>query len=227
MLHKETVKEDTFQLLTNLMRDEKLKKFNLAGGTALALYLGHRLSVDLDLFTPDKFNGEKLREYLIHNYNFQSDFFEKNTLKGTINDIKIELITHPYPNIKAPTVTNEGIRLYSIEDLTAMKLSAITDNGTRLKDFIDIACLSTKLSFSDMLKAYEMKFANTNTIGPVRSLTYYGDINFNEPIQMIGGKYKWDLIDKRLHNMIKHEDTLFLRLPILAEKQMKNIGFKL
>lgn len=68
-----------------------------------------------------------------------------------IGNVNIGCIRHDYPFIK-DTIITEGIRLYSIEDVSAMKLSAIADNGTRLKDFIDIACLSTQCSLTDMLK---------------------------------------------------------------------------
>lgn len=134
MLHKETVERTTFELLIKLMQDKRFKNFNLAGETALALYLGHRKSIDLDLFTPDNFDSNKLEEYLIDKYNFKSSYLEKNTLKGTINDVKIDCITHNYPYIEPPFKSEEGIRLYSIKDITAMKLSAIADNGTRIKD---------------------------------------------------------------------------------------------
>jgi hypothetical protein len=58
-----------------------------------------------------------------------------------------------------------------------MKLSVIADDGSRLKDFIDIACLSTKLSLSDMLNAYKLKYKNSNPIRPLKGLTYFKDIN--------------------------------------------------
>lgn len=229
MLHKETVKGETFELLNQLMQDEQLKDFNLAGGTALALYLGHRKSIDLDLFTPNSFDAKKLENYLIDNYDFKASFLEKNTLKGTINDVKIDCITHNYPYLEQPFKTNEGIRLYSVRDIAAMKLSAIADDGTRLKDFIDIACLSTQLSLNEMLQAYGKKFPNANPIRPLKGLSFFEDINFKEPIQMINGTYKWELIEKRLQNMMKRENGLFQGLPMIEEKKNQNRsrGFKL
>ena len=204
MLYTETIKGETFELLKALMQDERLTDFKLAGGTSLALYLGHLKSIDFDLFT----------EHLIDSYDFKGDFLEKNTIKGSINDIKVDCITHNYPYIENPITTEDGIRIYGIKDIAAMKLSEIADDGTRLKDFIDIACLSTKLSLSDMLKAYQQKYKNSNPIRPLKGLTFFEDINFNEPIQMIQGNYKWDRIEKRLHLMIKKENDIFHSLPI-------------
>ena len=67
----------------------------------------------------------------------------------------------------------DGIRLYSMEDLVVMKLSAIVDNGSRLKDFVDIAFLSTRYSFYSMLELYARKFPDTNIIRVIKSVTYF------------------------------------------------------
>jgi hypothetical protein len=70
MLRTETVERDTLELLKTLMQDEKLEQFNLVGGTALALYMGHRKSIDLDLFSLQEFDMSELEEHLINTYNF-------------------------------------------------------------------------------------------------------------------------------------------------------------
>lgn len=94
MLHTETVAEQTLELLKKLEAENIMANFNLGGDTSLSLYLGHRISVDLDLFTPESFNAVQLEEFLADKYNFRTDFMERNTLKGTINGIKIDCITH-------------------------------------------------------------------------------------------------------------------------------------
>lgn len=226
MLHKETVKGETFRLLTRLMQDVKLNRFHLAGGTALALYIGHRISIDLDLFCTESFDVKDLREYMTEKYDFQESFFEKNTLMGSVNGIKVDCITHNYPLIEPVKTYENGIRLFSIPDISAMKLSAITDNGTRLKDFIDIACLSVKLSLKDMLEAYQNKFHKTNCIIPLKGLTYFEDINFQEPIQMCGSTFQWQYIEKRLYDMIEQENKRFYNMP-LAEKKSKDMGMSI
>lgn len=213
MLYTETVKRETLALLIKLMSDERLQDFSLAGGTALALYMGHRMSVDLDLFTPNSFETKKLEEYLIGKYDFKSDYFEENTLKGTIDKVKIDCITYSYPNLESSYVSKEGIRLYSVKDIVAMKLSVIADDGSRLKDFIDVACLSTKMSLNDMLNAYTEKYPNANPIRPLKGLLYFEDINFDEPIQTLQGKYKWQSIKNRLEQMQKNREKIFEKLP--------------
>ena len=68
MLHKETVESRTLELLKRLQAEPLLSSFNLVGGTALALRIGHRKSVDLDLFTCDEFDLEELKSMLIDKY---------------------------------------------------------------------------------------------------------------------------------------------------------------
>ena len=176
MLHTETVEGTTLELLRRLQSESMMDSFCLAGEIALALYLGHRKSIDLDLFTPYPFDVLLLKDFLETKYGFRTDFLEKNTLKGSINGVKIDCITHAYERLGNPCM-EDGIRLYALEDIVAMKLSAIADNDSRLKDFIDIAFLSTRLSFYSMLKCYEHKFPKSNVIRPIlrgRDIKKYG-----------------------------------------------------
>jgi predicted nucleotidyltransferase component of viral defense system len=208
MLRKETVSESALELLKTLMEDEFLENFFLVGGTALALQIGHRISIDFDLFTLTPFDEKEMLSSLEKRYQFQMDFLSRNTLKGSIRGIKVDLITHKYPLVK-PLIEIEHIRIAASEDIAAMKLNAITGNGTRLKDFIDIAYLSSSLTLSRMIDAYEEKYATRNPAIVIKALDYYNDINFNEPIEMLKEKYKWEDIKKRLGEMTLNPDKLF------------------
>lgn len=213
MLHTETVARPTLELLKKLESEDTMSDFNLAGGTALALYIGHRVSIDLDLFSPKPFNNTSLETFLHDNYGFRTDFMEKNTLKGSIDGVKVDCIAHQYNYLKKPYIESD-IRLYSIEDITVMKLSAIADNGSRLKDFIDIAYLSAHFSFHSMLKLYESKFPDSNIIRLLKSLTYFEDIDFDENIIMLNSTYNWGLIEQRLMEMTKEQSKVFTSYPL-------------
>lgn len=213
MLHTETVARSTLELLKMLESESVMSNFNLVGETSLALYLGHRISVDLDLFTPESFDAGKLEIFLRDKYGFRTDFMEKNTLKGTIDGVKIDCITHSYGYLEKP-YTESDIRLYSMEDIVAMKLSAIADNGSRLKDFIDIAFLSTRFPFNSMLRLYERKFPGSNLIRPFKAITYFDDIDFEEDIVMLNGKYDWKLIERRLIDMTQIQNKVFESFPL-------------
>jgi hypothetical protein len=212
MLRKETISQSTLELLKTLMGDQLLGNFFLVGGTALALQIGHRISIDLDLFTQASFNENEVLSYLEERYQFQMDFQAKNTLKGSINGVKVDLITHNYPLVK-PLIKTEDIRMASLEDIAAMKLNAITGNGTRLKDFIDVAYLSSFLSLSQMIDAYAEKYASRNPTMTIKALDYHNDINFDEPIEMLDSKYKWDPIKDRLGKMTMNPSKLFQDTP--------------
>lgn len=91
MLHKETVSPSTLELLTTLMKDCRLKHFVLVGGTSLSLQLGHRISVDLDLFSDLSFDESELSSYLVENYDLEMDFISRSTLKGEIRGVQIDV----------------------------------------------------------------------------------------------------------------------------------------
>lgn len=213
MLQTQTCERGTLELLRELQHMRELKQFHLAGGTALALYLGHRKSIDLDLFTTQAFDERALEAALCKRMRFQGLFVRSNTLCGVIGGVKVDLITHPYPLISAPYIEN-GIRLYGIQDITAMKLSVISDNGTRLKDFVDLAYLSTKFSLSEMLGFYEKKFPTHSTLRPLKALTYFEDIQFDEQIELLQGRFDWRDIQHRLFNMQSNTTKRFVLPPI-------------
>ncbi len=118
------------------MNDELLKDFFLVGGTALSLQIGHRISIDLDFFNQSAFDENFLIAELESKYKFRLDYQSKNTLKGEIENIKVDFITHNYP-LSKPLIQEEGVRMASPEDIATMKLNAIAGNGSRLKDFSD------------------------------------------------------------------------------------------
>ena len=208
MLHYETIAPATRELLNKLMSDDRLQDFVLVGGTSLALQLGHRLSVDLDLFTDTDFNEDTLRSYLEQNYQFQADFMERSTVKGEINGVQIDCIAHCYPWLK-PCRQDNGWRLAQLEDIAAMKLNAIAGNGTRIKDFIDMAYLSSVFSLEQMLGFYEQKY-HSNTLMPLKGLIFFDDINKDEPVHMADGKpLQWKRIEKRLLSMDKFPKRIF------------------
>lgn len=211
MLHKETIDAATLELLKRLMGDERLQSFVLVGGTSLALQMGHRISVDLDMFTEKEFEADELREYLERNYHLQTDYLAFATVKGEIDGVQVDCIAHAYPWLK-PFVLEEGIRLASLEDICAMKLNAIAGNGTRIKDFVDVAHLSSVFSLQQMLDFYEEKY-NANPLMPLKGIVYFADINKNAPVKMANGKpLNWKMIEKRLLAMEKYPQKVFPQL---------------
>ena len=211
MLHKETVETSTLELLKNLQSEPLLESFNLVGGTSLALRLGHRKSVDLDLFSKEDFDLQEVKELLVNKYNLKVGYEKGKTLKGFIGKVMVDLIRYDYPHIQ-PIESEEGIRLESLPDIVAMKLSSICDNGSRIKDFIDIAYLSNLYSFEEMLQFYTQKFPSSNPIVPTKSLVYFDDINYDESVIMMHEVFDWKVIAKRLNEMTAYPEKQFTNL---------------
>lgn len=213
MLHKETIDASTLELLKQLMADKQLNDFVLVGGTALSLQMGHRISVDLDLFVNQDFETEELREYMERTYRLETDYLAFATVKGEINGVQVDCIAHSYPWIR-PFVEEEGIRLASMEDICAMKLNAIAGNGTRIKDFIDVAFLSSLYSLNQMLSFYEEKY-HANPLMPLKGIVFFDDINMEAPVKMTDGKtLNWKKIEKRLLDMEKCPNKVFTATPM-------------
>lgn len=212
MLYKETVTPSTLELLRKLMEDPELQDFVLVGGTSLALQIGHRVSVDLDLFSVNSFVETDLNQYLIDRYHFETDFLARSTVKGEIEGVQIDCLSHAYPLVGEINIY-ENIRLASLHDIAAMKLNAISGNGTRIKDFIDIAYLAEYMSLNEMLASYQSKYKTMNVLIPVKALTYFDEINFAEPIKMLSTKkFNWKKIEKRIYEMLKMPQHVFPRL---------------
>jgi hypothetical protein len=105
--------------------------------------------------------------------------------------------------------------MVSLEDIAAMKLNAIAGNGTRLKDFIDIATLSRHLSLKQMLDAYAVKYSDRNLITVLKSLNYFGNVNKDEPVQLLNEAYSWSKTEQGIKQMLQHTGKVFKSSPYI------------
>jgi Nucleotidyl transferase AbiEii toxin, Type IV TA system len=179
MLHKDPfiIKPSTFKLIQQLQALPDLKDFYLVGGTALALQLNHRNSIDIDLFTANEIQNDKIIDYVssqISRFDVLYNF--RNTVIGYVNKVKVDFITHNYPLINSP-VTEEGITFLSLQDIAAMKLNAISNSGKRLKDFIDVYYLLEHFSLNEMIEFYSIKYPKFNPLIALRAVGYFEDID--------------------------------------------------
>ncbi|WP_240625398.1 nucleotidyl transferase AbiEii/AbiGii toxin family protein [Spirosoma pollinicola] len=201
MLHPSTVEPATLELLKRLMQQPILKSFALAGGTSLALQFGHRLSVDLDLFTNQSFSEQELFDELLLNFPTTIKTDEaRNTLSLFIEGVKVDLLAHRYPLI-SPFIEEAGIRFWSIEDVIAMKLGAVSGRGAK-KDFWDITELLNHFSLQQMLQFFTTKYANSDPGYVVRSLTYFEDADSQlDPITL--NDIGWPEVKQRILQAVK------------------------
>lgn len=208
MLHKETVSKQMWELLQRLMKDEMLKDFTLVGGTALALKLGHRLSIDIDLFTTKDFDSNALIKHLQTKYNATNEIVFENTVMTYIEDIKVDLLAHKYPVIALDEIS-ENVRMISNDDIGAMKLHAIFQSGERLKDYVDMYFLLEEKPLQSYLNSYQLKY-NGNPNLSARSLIYFDGIRKEYDVSMIHGKeHNWKKMQERLKKAVLNPNFKF------------------
>jgi Nucleotidyl transferase AbiEii toxin, Type IV TA system len=207
MLHTQTVNGDTLALLKSLMATPALQQFDLVGGTNLSLRLGHRLSIDLDLFTTQPFDVEGLARKIIAQYpNTIIASQSEAMLFLYINDVKIDMVVLPYPYIE-PIDVMEGIRLVSIPDIVAMKLSAIARRGVK-KDFWDIAELLDMYSLSEMIDFYKLKYQSNDIFHLVRAIAYFEDAEKQkdpDPLKKITWKQVKEKVSKSVKKYLERQ----------------------
>lgn len=198
----------TFDLLQQIQGDPFFDDFFLVGGTALALHIGHRLSIDLDFFSVQAFVNQELESYLVSKFSFQTDYVSKNTLQGFIDGVKIDFITHAYPLV-SPLVQENGLRLASLEDIGAMKLNAIARSGNRQKDFYDVYFLLEHLSFNNLLKAYQAKYPSSNPVMALKGIAYFEEIDFEIEKPVLIRRVSFLAVKKRLNEALSQPDFVF------------------
>jgi hypothetical protein len=208
MLHKETVSKEMWELLQKLMKDEKLKDFTLVGGTALSLMLGHRLSIDIDLFTTNAFDERFIFNHLADNYPVAVKNMFENTLLLEISNIKVDIIAHQY-EWQTPAKTSENVRLASLEDIGAMKLHAIFQDGSRIKDFVDMHFLLEHNSLKTYLEFYQKKYGGNPSLAAL-SLLHHDNIDRDVKVKIVKGKnVTWQKIEERLKKSVHNPSSKF------------------
>jgi predicted nucleotidyltransferase component of viral defense system len=176
--------------LLNQLRDLfQTHDFILAGGTALSLQLGHRISVDLDFFTETLFSTEKIyREIKKAGLNPIVLQEEKGTLILTINEIKVSFFHYPYPFFDEKK-TWKGFSIAGVKDIAAMKVIAITQRGAK-RDFIDLYFIFQIIPFwkiaENMVRRFSKERINPVQVG--KALVYFADAEIDPDPRYCGDK---------------------------------------
>ena len=183
--HKEVASPELATLLEGLMGDEGLRDFHLVGGTALALRFGHRVSVDIDLFSVELFDSAALAEHLGQAWGMTEGEALRNTVRGIISGIKVDCITHAYP-LLGPVERVAEVRMASLADLAAMKVNAIANRGGK-KDFWDLAELLRHFSVDELLAFVQRKYQGDSVWNARKSLCYFVDAEEDPPPRDLRG----------------------------------------
>ena len=182
--------------LASLSQLTELSQFYLAGGTAVALHLGHRISYDLDFFTSQPFNVNRTIRNLKRLGSFKVEDSSEGTINGIFNDTKASFFIYPYPLLEKPT-HYDHIPVSGERDLMCMKIDAISNRGKR-RDFVDLYALSQKYkglqkAFRDFQRKY--RHDDVNLYHVLKSLTYFEDAKTDQALDMLA-KIDWKTVEK-------------------------------
>jgi hypothetical protein len=164
-------------------------EFYLAGGTALALQLGHRESNDFDFFSEKLGTAEKIHDWLSSLPDFILRDRDENTLHGELQKTKVSFIGgYKYPLVQRP-LKADGLSLASVADIALMKLLAISHRAT-LRDYLDLAAiLRNQIPLKKLLALSQKKYGRSfNPLIPLKALVSFEDLDQEMPV----------LLDKKL-----------------------------
>ena len=203
--HLEGLNGKQIQILHKFGREFDQRSFYLGGGTALAVYFGHRLSVDLDWFTSNPIDdalllAESLRRAGL---DFMTTQSAPGTLHGTLMGVRVSFLEYRYPLLQSPTIWKEmSCSLASLDDLACMKLSAVAGRGAR-KDFCDVYVLGVKYrSLPELIRLYQRKFKMDDISPVLYGLSYFDDAESERMPRMLLN-VQWRTIKRTIQEWVR------------------------
>lgn len=195
--HTEIFPKQQQLLFDKLSKQDWITPFYLAGGTALALQLGHRRSIDFDFFTEGNFDTAKIIQHLREIGKFELFDRSEDTLNGSVNDVQVSFFGYEYPLLE----NLHGHMKISIADridIALMKLEAISGRGSK-KDFIDLFFLLKHFSISWLFEKYPQKYGIeiSNHYHLLKSLVYFEDAE-HQPMPTMLQDVSWEDVKRRI-----------------------------
>jgi hypothetical protein len=176
-MHEEVLPDSQRRALAVLTQTGLLDRFYLAGGTAVALHLGHRMSVDYDLFTAGDTAAVEIIEALGRHPGVRIDRQSAAITQGMIGEVAYAFVRYPYPLLEPLQAGPGQLRVAGTLDLACMKVLAVSQRGTR-KDFVDFHFLLRQChSLDEVLAAVPRKYPDLDmdAVHLLRGLTYFTD----------------------------------------------------
>lgn len=192
--HEKALTQSCLQALDILRHHRFIHDFYLAGGTALALQLGHRVSTDLDWFSTNRLLLAAERETINRLLGATAQFMivseQDGMLFTRLLETDVSFIYQQHPLLE-PTIDYHGIPLASPTDIGLMKLAAVNSRGSR-RDFIDLYCIRDTISLDQLLELAEKKYADRPSFLSiaVRALAYFEDAE-QQPMPRLFVKVRW------------------------------------
>jgi predicted nucleotidyltransferase component of viral defense system len=201
-LHLDILPEEQLRLFETLSSQSFITDFYLAGGTCLALQIGHRRSIDFDFFIPDDFDTSTIINRLVQIGSYQRDNEEKNTINGSLNGVRISFFGYRYDIIDDFRTFNK-IRLAGLKDIAAMKLEAIAGRGIK-KDFIDLYFLLQQYTLEEIFSFHALKYGIglSNKYHHLKSLVYFADAE-TEAMPVMITPLDWNYVKNQIISIAK------------------------
>ena len=201
-LHLEIFPQEQADLFNTLCRLEWISDFYLVGGTALALQMGHRRSLDFDFFRSKNFNIDKLVVQAKEIGKFELYGHDKDTLNAAINGVRISFFISPYPLMR-DTISYKNISIADKFDIALMKLNALSGRGNK-KDFVDLYFLLKEYDLAQLIKNYQNKYGIelSNVYHLYKSLIYFEDAE-QQPAPKMLQSVPWQEVKKRIIAEVK------------------------
>ncbi len=199
--HREVISPGTERALERLEKVSALQDFYLAGGTGLALCLGHRRSEDLDFFRSELFDEERLLARVQHAGGLALLSRAQATLHVTIEGTKVSFLGYPYP-LLYPFLEFQNVSVADPRDIACMKISALAGRGTR-RDFIDLYAASSQYGLEPLLELFQKKFAaaHYSKAHLLKSLLYFEDAE-KDPMPNVLIEMSWKDVRKFLEKEV-------------------------
>ena len=184
-MFEEAISKQTAENLVLLGKSKILGSAYLAGGTALALQIGHRISYDLDFFTDQKFKAQIFLKEMSRFKLYQHERVGWGTILGKLGNVKFSLFYYPYPLLRKP-ISFKNINIADIADISAMKIAAISERGTK-RDFVDLYFILQKIALNEAFNFYDKKYQklSSNSVHIKKSLVYFEDAEKDPTPKMI------------------------------------------
>jgi hypothetical protein len=211
IIHWETISPTMREIMKAFGKSQIANHFYLAGGTALALQLGHRRSVDLDFFSPDldiPSVVEPLRASLERYSPILADSAWEN-LVFVVGQVRVGFYGYSYPLLEPPTQA-ESIPLAGLTDIGLMKLDALLARASR-KDFHDLYAICQRFPLQSLLDVAQMKFSHVRDFEAqaVRHLVYFERAEQEAPVPLIE-EVSWERVKEFFQNQAKDLGTSWL-----------------
>jgi len=184
--HSEVVSPAVEQALDQLQRAQALEGFYLAGGTGMALHLGHRRSVDLDFFSrTNRLDAEGRGDLLARLRRLPGWALleaKDGTVHGRLGRVRVSFFWYEPPLIRPP-LRQGRVRIASLEDIGLMKIGAIIGRGSR-KDFADLYAICRQVPLARLLWLGQRKFADSRdfTLQGLKALSFFEDADREPPV---------------------------------------------